>query len=150
MSGVLAGIAGIALFMSQGCDHWRRPEVVLVPSGYVGWVRISYGVEGEPALQVQRGAYQIVVPQSGRIATSSPMASGLAHDEYYYVDEHGQKRLLKIALAVDSTDGSIRAMHYFTIPKLENQQARQFRVFFVGTTADYQQARKDQDYLLSL
>jgi len=78
------------------------------------------------------------------------MTSGLAHDEYYYVDEHGQKRSLKIAPAVDSRDGSIRAMHYFTIPKLENQQARQFRVFFVGTAADYQQARKDQDYLLSL
>jgi hypothetical protein len=150
LCGVLAGIASIALFMSQGCGHWRRPEVVLIPNGYVGWVRISYAVKGEPALQVQRCAYEIVVPQNGRIATSSPMTSGLAHDEYYYVDEHGQRRSLKIAPAVDSRDGSIRAMRYFTIPKLENQQARQFRVFFVGTAADYQQARKNQDYLLSL
>ena len=147
---VLAGIGCIALFMSQGCDHWRRPEVVSIPSGYVGWVRINYGVKGEPPLQVQRRAYQIVVPQSGRIATSSPMTSGLAHDECYYVDERGQRKLLKVAPAVDSPDGNIRATHYFTIPKLENQQARQFRVFFVGTAADYQQARKDQDYLLSL
>lgn len=124
--------------------------MVSIPKGYVGWVRISYGVKGEPALQVKRCAYQIVIPQSGRIATSSPMTSGLAHDEYYYVDEHGQRKALKSSPAVDSPDGSIRAMHYFTIPRLENQQARQFRVFFVGTAADYQQARKDQDYLLSL
>jgi hypothetical protein len=124
--------------------------VVSIPSGYVGWVRISYGVKGEPALQVQQSAYQIAVPRTGRIATSSFMTSGLAHDEYYYVDECGQRNSLKIAPAVDSLDGNIRAMHYFTIPKLENQQARQFRVFFVGTAADYQQARKDQDYLPSL
>ena len=100
----------------QGCDHGRRPEVVSIPSGYVGWVRINYGVNGEPPLQVQRRAYQIVVPQSGRIATSSPMTSGLAHDEYYYVDERGQRKLLKVAPAVDSPDGNIRATHYFTIP----------------------------------
>jgi hypothetical protein len=143
------GIACIALFMSQGC-HWRRREVVLIPSGYVGWVRISYGVKEEPGLQVERGAYEIVVPTNGRIATSSPMTSGLAHDEYYYVSEDGQRKPLMIASAVDSPDGRIRAMHYFTIPKLKNQQARQFRVFFVGTAEDYQRARKDQDYLLSL
>ena len=147
---ILFCVVLLVLAVRASFVFWRPTDIVLIPNGYIGWVRINYDVNGQPPLRKVWFAYRIEIPADGRIATSSSLASGLATDQYYYVNEHGQKKLLKIANTADSPDGNIRAFHYFTIPQMKNEQARQFRIFFVGTAADYQRARKDQDYLLSL
>lgn len=34
-----------------GCDITREAETYLIPAGYIGWVRIDYGVAGAPPLR---------------------------------------------------------------------------------------------------
>lgn len=40
------------VFFLAACGHSgaRRPTNVYFPEGYIGWVRIEYGVPGKPAL----------------------------------------------------------------------------------------------------
>lgn len=145
---ILIAVAAASLIVS--CYRSRRAEIVLIPDGYVGWVKIEYAISGANPLAVFKKSYEVTVPPNGHVQTSSEMAPGLASDRYYYVDGLGHRRELKIADSVDSSRGMIRATHYFTIPAMAGQNARTLRVFFVGSAQEYQRAKKDQDYLLSM
>jgi hypothetical protein len=75
----------LALFACS-CEEQRTPEKFLIPSGYVGWVRIEYSVPTEPPLPVEAG-YQIIrIPQDGLLKTSSKLEVGWAMDYFYYCD----------------------------------------------------------------
>lgn len=42
---------GILALAILGCERGhRRPAKVYIPGGYIGWVRIEYGVQGVPKL----------------------------------------------------------------------------------------------------
>ena len=140
--------AFLVALMAQGCWRSRRPEVVLIPAGYVGWVKISYGLKQSPELAVDGGSYLIPISRDGHAYTSTPMASGLAGDRYFYVSERGQRLPLRLD---DSSSGpaTIQGTRYFTIPELHNQRPQQFRVFFVGSAVAYTKAQKDDEYLTS-
>lgn len=63
----------------------RRPAVkYLIPKDYVGWIKIEYGVPGEPQLPVEDGRITCQIPSSGELRTSSEIQFGVAKDEYYY------------------------------------------------------------------
>ena len=74
-------LTGAAL--SMGSVTARHATRYLIPSGYVGWVRVEYGVGGPP-LERSKGTYICRVPPSGVVMTSSPMEDGWASDEYFY------------------------------------------------------------------
>ncbi len=67
----------------------RRPDRCLVAQGYAGWLIIEHGVKSAPATQVVDGHNLYRFPPKGRIKTSTPIASGFATDEYYYVTPKG-------------------------------------------------------------
>lgn len=74
-------------------EKQRRPNRFLVADGYVGWVRIEYGIESAPALPIEGDFYLVTFPQSGHLQTSSNIEHGWAEDEYYYYGVEGRTPL---------------------------------------------------------
>jgi hypothetical protein len=111
-----------------------RPAVkYVIPDGYVGWLRIDYGVSESRAMQygltrilpllVENGAVVAQFPPSGYLVTSSRMEDGWAKDEYFY-SANGVRKPLSQAhdtgMVWDKVNGS------------------NYTIFFIGTSADYQ------------
>lgn len=86
---VLATAAGI----SMGVVLARHPTKYLIPTSYVGWVRIEH-TDGAAPLEYSKGIYICRVPASGVVQTSSPIENGWAEDEYFYFSEAGDLRRL--------------------------------------------------------
>lgn len=142
-------IGSIAFALTTiSCARWRTSEVVYVPLGYVGWVRIEYSVMGAPRLEEKDNRFIIHIPPDGQITTSTPMEAGIGNDEYYDVDLGGKATRLKLAEKIDDNSRQIRAPRYITVPRLQNQKTRELRVFFVGSLEAYESAPKDNDWLL--
>lgn len=78
------------LFVATGCGGGRRPDRVLVPEGYVGWIKIRYSVADAPPLPIEDGYRLIRIPPSGLLQTSSNPEYGWARDEYFYYS--GERR----------------------------------------------------------
>jgi len=79
-----------ALFLAVGlaaCDHGkRRPANIYIPDGYVGWVRIEYGVANAPRLKTDTfGPWEYQwFPPSGLLQTSSRLDDGAASANSYF------------------------------------------------------------------
>ena len=120
-------------------ESTRRPVRYLIPDGYVGWLRIDYGVNDAhaPGFGVQRalplplkdGAFVAEFPPGGHLVTSSPMAGGTARDEYYY----WAGGVLK---ALSQAHDTGRVWNKFN--GRFAGAATQTEFFFIGTSADYQ------------
>lgn len=69
-----------------GCSaqNKRRVSKFFIPSGYIGYIDVKYGVKGAHPLPVSNGSHVLKVPQSGILKTSTAMEEGYAVDEYYY------------------------------------------------------------------
>ena len=64
--------------------HRRAPSRFLIPSGYVGWVRIEYRVAGAPPLP-REGKYLLVrADRQGHLQTSTDLPSGWGRDQFFY------------------------------------------------------------------
>ena len=64
--------------------HRRPPARFLIPSGYVGWVRIEYGMTKAPPL-LREGKYLVVrVDRNGRLQTSTELPPGWGRDQFFY------------------------------------------------------------------
>ena len=109
----------------------RAGDVVLIPSGYRGWVVIRYGVAGQPRLSHTGLKILIRVPSSGSVETSSNMKIGYGVDEYYYVNDAGKRLLIPSDLGDGCKPQDVCAQHFrfYTSPGT-------FAVFFVGTTSE--------------
>lgn len=86
---LLLGSASLA----DGCETKRRPNRYLIPDGYVGWVRVYFNVEGEPALPIEDGHYLFRIPASGVLKTSSAPEFGVGPDEYFYYSDDVRRPL---------------------------------------------------------
>lgn len=71
----------------------RRASRFVIPEGYVGWVRIEYGVPDASPLPVEEGEHVFRIPADGVLRTSSPELYGWAHDHYYYSSRAGARQL---------------------------------------------------------
>jgi hypothetical protein len=79
-------VAGIIALRTAGLDGKR------VESGYVGWVRIVYGVSAAPKSPMEDGFRLIVVPDSGEVAISDPPLYGESlKNEYYNATPGGRE-----------------------------------------------------------
>lgn len=79
----------LQLAVLAGCGHAhtpdRPPELVLLPDGFVGWVRLDYGVEGAPPLPREGESVVLRFPDDGYLKTSSVLKGsyGLRVVQYY-------------------------------------------------------------------
>jgi hypothetical protein len=125
--------------LSMGSVTTRHPTRYLIPSGYVGWVKIEYGDGGSP-LEMSKGAYICRVPPGGVVSTSSPMEEGWAADEYFYLSTDG--KLTKLPETAPDEGGMIWAE---TISSDQEVRAktpnRVTETFYVGTESRYRTAQ---------
>src|SRR5688572_22179971 len=86
-----------AILLSQaGCEReHRRPANIYIPDGYVGWVRIEYGVKDAPELERDFfGPWEYQrFPPSGLLQTASELHDGAATANYFYYSASGDRAL---------------------------------------------------------
>ena len=132
------------IFMSSAsCDSdHRMPAKIYIPDGYVGWVRIEYGVKGTPEQEshfFEHIEYQRF-PSSGLLQTSTPLKQGAASAAYFSYSGASIKPLSEhmiqggtISWCVRKPDGS----------RLDVQ----FVTFFVGSKEEYGKRKQEFERL---
>jgi len=131
-------VAGIV--STSACSAPDRPAVhYIVPDGYVGWVRIDYGIRpshapgyGVPravALPVADGVVVASIPSSGHLVTESAMKFGSARDRFYY-SNGGTLRELSQATGSNMIWSKFNGI-------MGGGAASQTEMFFVGSEAEY-------------
>jgi hypothetical protein len=88
---VLAVDSGI----SMGSPQARHPIKFLIPEGYVGWVEVSYGLEGSPPLPIKDGSLICKIPANGVLGTSSHLELGWGNDDYDFYSPDGSLRQIR-------------------------------------------------------
>ena len=90
---VLVGVFVYGPFVLDLLLHRRPPTRFLIPSGYVGWVRIEYRVPNARPL-VREGKYLLVrLNKDGTLKTSTDLPEGWGHDQFFYFWENSRKQL---------------------------------------------------------
>jgi hypothetical protein len=90
---VLVGIFVYGPFVLDLFVHRRPPSRFLIPSGYVGWVRIEYRVPNAPPLG-REGKYVLVrIDSDGSGKTSSDLPDGWGKDQFFYYSRGGRQPL---------------------------------------------------------
>ena len=90
---VLVGIFFYGPFVLDLFLHRRPPSRFLIPAGYVGWIRVEYGVADAAPLP-REGKYLLVkLDESGRARTSSDLAEGWSRDQFFYYSGTGRTAL---------------------------------------------------------
>lgn len=74
----------LATCLVSACNQ-RPTEVYEIPYGYRGWVEILQSRSQCPPLPVRSGKVIFAIHGDGTLCTSSPVAFGVPHDEFYYV-----------------------------------------------------------------
>lgn len=154
----------LASNLGSSFGHGRSPCRYLIPEGYVGWVRIDYGVGRDPALPLENGFRKYKFPASGQLSTSSSFEAGSysdltsgKEDEFYYYSGDSRRRLPAGAhwadggviwrhTHVEGSGGEIEAVP--GRPGSRDQMpgrteghstvAESYEFFFVGSEDDYQ------------
>ena len=130
-------LALVAACLVAGCDA-RTPTHYIIPDGYVGWVRVDYGVNESHApgfgvkkalsLPMRNGAIIVELPASGHLVTSTDMQFGSAPDQFFYT-RNG--KLTPLSQAHDS------GMVWNKFNGRLAGAASQTEIFFIGSHADY-------------
>lgn len=124
----LAALIGIVGWFGLGVPTLKRPSSrFLVPDGYVGWVRVEFGIPGAPPVPEERGRYVFRIPTDGVLRTSSPERYGWGNDEYFYDSAAGLQKLPTGVAEKRLVWGKINGEHGGA------DGARQYEEFFVGT-----------------
>jgi hypothetical protein len=90
---VLVGIFVYGPFVLDLFLHRRPPSRFLIPSGYVGWVRVEYGVGSAPPLPREGKYLLLVLDNDGTLQTSSELPTGWAHDQFFYYSSNRRQPL---------------------------------------------------------
>lgn len=136
--GLLAILALTLIALSWASDR-RQPRRFLIPDGYVGWLRVDYGVNAAHApgygvdrahpLPVQDGFLIYRFPPSGHIVTSSSLQEGWAKDEFFYVVNG---KMTELSQAKGSN------MIWSVFNGRADGAAEQTLFLFIGTEDEYQ------------
>jgi hypothetical protein len=87
-------IAASGIWMGVTAHGARRiSSRFLIPSGYVGWVRVEFGMSGSAPLATQGNQFILRIPSDGLLTTSSPERYGWGKDQYFYSSASGLHEL---------------------------------------------------------
>jgi hypothetical protein len=124
----------VILLSHAGCEReHRRPANIYIPDGYVGSVRIEYGVKDAPELERDFfGPWEYQrFPPSGLLQTSSELHDGAASANYFYHSASGDR-----ALSDEMINGGIIS---WCVARPDGTRfERDFITYFVGPNDEYE------------
>ena len=114
------------------------PTRCLLPDGYIGWVRVEYGIDRALPLPIEAAHCIIKIPECGVLATSSELDYTRVADDYYYYSDRERR-----PLSSDNWDGSsmIWGEAMLVTQDAGSAQASKSGTFFVGTRSQYRKQR---------
>ena len=89
---LLGALVALAVCL-PACLSNRHPDRYLIPEGYVGWVRVDFGISEAPPVALSGGKRIFRFPADGRLRTSSLFEEGWAKDEYAYYSTRGNRAI---------------------------------------------------------
>ena len=93
---LLIGLVFYGPFVADLFLHRRPPSRFLIPSGYVGWVKVEYGVTSAQPLP-REGKYLVVrLDKTASAQTSSDLPEGWSHDQFFYDSREGRRPLSNV------------------------------------------------------
>ena len=110
-----------------------------MPEGFVGTVRVEFGIAGQPPLSLEDGRYVVEFDQTGLVQTSTEYKTGYRRsDQFYYKTKSGLSELSPLRGAPDQmiwgeVDGTLTRLGV----EVHTHQ------FFVGTATDVKRATRD-------
>lgn len=96
------------LVSATGCT--AKGHRVVLPDGYVGWVRVDFRAPGGAPLPEEDGFAVIVVPESGIVETSSDIRTSPAQDEVYVARAGGKVRAPYVARGITESQKDGRGL----------------------------------------
>jgi hypothetical protein len=129
----------LACLVQAGCESGhQRPAKIYIPDGYVGWVRIEYGVPSAPKLPTDFfGPWEYQrFPPTGLLQTSSELSDGAASADYFYYSGDSLKPLAAELINGGIVSGCFRKPDGAALE-------RKFGTFFVGTKEAYEKHKQE-------
>ena len=83
---IISGTSALALFFGYVIFTKRPNMKYYVPKDYEGWVTIRFEIENAPPLPKVDGEYELYIPNSGTLETSTRLKYGWGRQEYYFWD----------------------------------------------------------------
>jgi len=131
----IASVLGLASWVAFALRGSSRPAWrFLIPEGYVGWVKVEFGVPGAPPLPIKGGNYVVRFSPIGFLKTSAPEQSSGGRDSYYYYSDSGTHALADRASGAGSLIwGQFHSQAFGSSGKHTYEQ------FFVGTEQQFKE-----------
>ena len=115
--------------------NMRRGKIYIFSPGFVGTVKIHFGIEGAPSFPLKDGFYVIRIPANGEILTSSMPEEGWGEDRFYYGMENESSRLFESGEV--SKSGTAQPQTIWNRKMVAGSNLGLFETFFVGPRAGF-------------
>jgi len=141
-------LALLILFVSScSDDNYRHATKIYIPEGYVGWIRVEYGVEGTHPLPVEWHLpppmlwNRETIPPSGILSTSTRLHRTVGGEFYLYDGDKVRRAPESIALChltslynFEFTDANEKRefITYFIAPASEGYRCDELEGFKTG------------------
>jgi hypothetical protein len=124
----------ILLVSSCSDDNVRHSTKIYVPEGYVGWIRVEYGVEGADPLPTEWRLpppilwNREVIPASGLLTTSTRLHRTVGGEFYFYDGDTVRAAPESVALC------RLTSLHNFEFT--DPNEKRTFITYFIGPPSE--------------
>lgn len=114
--GFSAFIIGFAVYMQ------RTNKDFYFPQNFTGWATIYYSVPNAKPLEKKNGAYQLYIPENGKLETSTPLEDGTGRDTYYIQNSGTYEEIPHTKLIKDERKRRVHRneYHFTTFEKAAN------------------------------
>lgn len=86
----------LVLSLFSGCSQTVQ-ETFLIPSGFEGRINVVFNQPNANPIPVENGRRVYNIPADGILITSSKLETGILDQDYYYVDNIGNKEKIAIS-----------------------------------------------------
>ena len=140
LQGICLALTSIWFYLGYSSQH--RTTITLISNGYVGPVKIVYGVKDTPEIPTENGRYIFKIPISGLLHTSSDIDSGWGVDEYYYYDGDRRWRLHETNAPYNMNEMPPKGMVWGRNIEVDNKNQTSEN-YFIGDQEQYSRYQKN-------
>ncbi|HLK30094.1 MAG TPA: hypothetical protein VKT28_16050 [Puia sp.] len=87
-------VSFLAVFTS--CAQQKVKETFLIPIGFEGRIDVVFNQANAQPIPIEKGRRIYKIPADGILVTSSAIETGLLDQEYYYIDNSGNRTEIEI------------------------------------------------------